>query len=134
MKFSEDKIDQGYYVSGYEDGAILVNGSAKTASFIISLEELIDDWAPAHIDELSTQHMQPLLELQPELVLIGTGQTLKFPAIEHYACLIQQNIGVEIMDSAAACRTYNILLGEGRKVAAGIIIGARSKDQGARDE
>ena len=127
MKFSEDKIDQGYYVSGYEDGAILVNGSAKTTSFIISLDELIDDWAPTHIDELSTQHMQPLLGLQPELVLIGTGQTLKFPAIEHYACLIQQNIGVEIMDSAAACRTYNILLGEGRKVAAGIIIGARGE-------
>ena len=134
MKFSEDKIDQGYYVSGYEDGAILVNGNAKTASFIISLEKLIDDWAPTHIDELGTQHMQPLLELQPELVLIGTGQTLKFPAIEHYACLIQHNIGVEIMDSAAACRTYNILLGEGRKVVAGIIIGTRVKGKGTRGE
>ena len=127
MKFSEDKIDQGYYISGYEAGTILVNGSPKTTSFIISLEQLIDDWAPAHIDELCTQHMQPLLQLQPELVLIGTGEALKFPSIEHYACLIQQNIGVEIMDSAAACRTYNILLGEGRKVAAGIIIGARDE-------
>jgi uncharacterized protein len=134
MKFSEDKIERGYYVSGYEDGAILINGSARTASFIISLEELIDDWAPAHVDELCVQHMQPLLQLQPELVLIGTGETLKFPSIEHYACLIEQNIGVEIMDSTAACRTYNILLGEGRKVAAGIIIGAGGKGQGARDE
>ncbi len=127
MKFSEDKINQGYYVSGYEEGTILVNGSPKTASFIISLEKLIDNWAPAHIDELCTQHMHPLLELQPELVLIGTGEALKFPSIEHYACLIQHNIGVEIMDSAAACRTYNILVGEGRKVAAGIILGARNK-------
>ena len=127
MKFSEDKINQGYYVSGYEEGMILVNGSPKTTSFIISLEKLIDDWAPTHIDELNTQHLHPLLQLQPELVLIGTGETLKFPAIEHYACLIQQNIGVEIMDSAAACRTYNILLAEGRKVAAGIILGARNK-------
>ena len=126
MKFSEDKIDQGYYISGYEAGTILVNGSPKTTSFIISLEQLIDDWAPAHIDELRTQHMQPLLQLQPELVLIGTGDALKFPSVEHYACLIQQNIGVEIMDSAAACRTYNILLGEGRKVAAGIILGSRN--------
>jgi uncharacterized protein len=124
MKFSEDKIDQGYSISGYEAGVILVNGSPKTASFIITLEVLIDDWAPAHIDELCTQHMQPLLELQPELVLIGTGEKLIFPSIEHYACLIQQNIGVEIMDSAAACRTYNVLLGEGRKVAAGIILGS----------
>jgi uncharacterized protein len=127
MKFSEDKINQGYYVSGYEEGMILVNGSPKTTSFIISLEKLIDNWAPTHIDELNTQHLHPLLQLQPELVLIGTGETLKFPSIEHYACLIQQNIGVEIMDSAAACRTYNILLAEGRKVAAGIILGARNK-------
>ena len=126
MKFSEDKIDQGYYISGYEAGTILVNGSPKTTSFIISLEQLIDDWEPAHIDELRIQHLQPLLQLQPELVLIGTGDALKFPSIEHYACLIQQNIGVEIMDSAAACRTYNILLGEGRKVAAGIILGSRN--------
>ena len=127
MKFSEDKIDQGYYISGYEAGTILVNGSPKTTSFIISLEKLIDNWTPTHIDELNAQHLHPLLQLQPELVLIGTGEALKFPSIEHYACLIQQNIGVEIMDSAAACRTYNILLGEGRKVAAGIIIGARDE-------
>jgi len=60
MKFSEDKIDQGYYISGYEAGAILVNGSSKTSSFIISLEQLIEDWAPTHIDELNTQHLHPL--------------------------------------------------------------------------
>ena len=125
MKFSEDKIDQGYYVTGYDEGIILINGSPRTSSFIISLETLIEDWSPTHIDDLRTHHIQPLLQLQPELVLIGTGDTLKFPAIEHYAVLIQQNIGVEIMDSAAACRTYNILLGEGRKVVAGIIMNTR---------
>ena len=126
MKFSEDKIDQGYFISGYESGVVMVNGNAKTASFIISLESMIDNWAPTHIDQLRADHMQPLLQLEPELVLIGTGDRLKFPALEHYAVLIQQHIGVEIMDSAAACRTYNILLGEGRKVAAGIILSGRA--------
>ncbi len=125
MKFSEDKIDQGYYVSGYTEGIVMVNGNPLATSFIISHQALIENWTPGHIDELRTQHIDPLLQLQPELVLIGTGATLKFPSIEHYACLIQQNIGVEIMDSAAACRTYNILLAEGRKVVAGIILGAR---------
>ena len=125
MKFSEDKIDQGYYVSGYDAGVIVVNGSPKTASFVISHQELIEDWEPAHVDELRSRHLEPVLALQPELVLIGTGETLRFPAVEHYACLIQQNIGVEIMDSTAACRTYNILLGEGRNVVAGIFLGAR---------
>ena len=127
MKFSEDKIDQGFHITAYEQGTVIVSGNPKTSSFIISLEQLIEDWEPAHIDQLRTQHMQQLLALNPELVLIGTGETLKFPAIEHYACLIQQNIGVEIMDSAAACRTYNILISEGRKVAAGIILGARDE-------
>ncbi|MGD2052477.1 MAG: Mth938-like domain-containing protein [Gammaproteobacteria bacterium] len=125
MKFSEDKIDQGYYVSGYDTGVILVNGAPKTASFVISREKLIEDWAPTRIDELRTRHLEPLQAMQPELVLIGTGETLRFPSVEHYACLIEQNIGVEIMDSAAACRTYNILLGEGRNVVAGIILGIR---------
>ncbi len=122
MKFSEDKINQGYHITAYEQGVIMVSGSPKTSSFIISLEQLIEDWAPSHIDQLRTRHMQPLLDLEPELVLIGTGENLRFPAIEHYASLIQRNIGVEIMDSAAACRTYNILLNEGRKVVAGIIL------------
>ena len=125
MKFSEDKIDQGYYVTAYEQGLVMVSGVARTRSFIISLEHLIEDWAPAHVDQLRTEHMQPLLELEPELVLIGTGVSLKFPAIEHYALLIEQNIGVEIMDSAAACRTYNILLSEGRKVVAAIILNTK---------
>ena len=122
MKFSEDKIDRGYYVTGYERNVILVNGDAKTSSFIISDDHLIENWAPTHIDELRSHHLDALLELQPELVLIGTGEALKFPLVSHYACLIQRNIGVEIMDSAAACRTYNILLNEGRKVVAGIIL------------
>ncbi len=125
MKFSEDKIDQGYYVSGYDAGVIVVNGSPKTASFVISREALIEDWSPTHIDELRARHLEPLQAMQPELVLIGTGETLRFPSVEHYACLIELNIGVEIMDSAAACRTYNILLGEGRNVVAGIILGTR---------
>jgi uncharacterized protein len=123
MKFSEDKIDRGFFVTGYEHKVILVNGDAKKHSFIISDEQLIENWAPSHIDELRSHHLDPILELQPELVLIGTGQVLKFPSVSHYACLIQQNVGVEIMDSAAACRTYNILLNEGRKVVAGIILG-----------
>ena len=102
MKFSEDRIDQGYYITGYEQGVIHVNGDPKTRSFIISDEEMIEQWAPAHIDELRNHHVEQLLRLEPELVLIGTGDVLKFPAVTHYACLIQQHIGVEIMDSAAA--------------------------------
>lgn len=122
MKFSEDRVNQGYHITAYERGVIMVSGNPKTSSFIISLDRLIEDWEPEHVDQLRSRHVQPLLDLEPELVLIGTGENLRFPAIEHYASLIQLNIGVEIMDSAAACRTYNVLLNEGRKVVAGIIV------------
>ena len=122
MKFSEDRVNQGYHITAYERGMIMVSGNPKTSSFIISLDRLIEDWEPEHVDQLRSRHVQPLLDLEPELVLIGTGENLRFPAIEHYASLIQLNIGVELMDSAAACRTYNVLLNEGRKVVAGIIV------------
>ena len=122
MKFSEEKIDQGYFISSYDQDGIEVNGIMLTSSFVISHQTLVKDWAPDSIASLSNDHLEPLIALQPELVLIGTGITLRFPDIENYARLMQHNIGVEIMDSGAACRTYNILLGEGRKVAAGIII------------
>ena len=121
MKFCEEKIDQGYFISSYDEGGISVNGIVLTSSFVISHEKLVEDWAPDSIASLCDDHLEPLIALEPELVLIGTGSTLTFPDIENYARLIQHNIGVEIMDSGAACRTYNILLGEGRKVAAGII-------------
>ena len=121
MKFSEEKIDQGYFISSYDQDGISVNGIVLTSSFVISHEKLVKDWAPDSIASLRNDHLEPLIALEPELVLIGTGTTLTFPDIENYARLIQHNIGVEIMDSGAACRTYNILLGEGRKVAAGII-------------
>ena len=121
MKFSEESISQGYYVSGYDQHVIHVSGNPVTSSFIISTDQLIENWSPGSIEELCVDHFDQVIQLQPELVLLGTGAVLKFPAIEQYSCLIQQNIGVEIMDTFAACRTYNILSSEGRKVVAGII-------------
>jgi uncharacterized protein len=122
MKFDEDKIDEGYFISAYGPGEVVVSGRTLTESFVISAESLIEAWPPEHIDELHHDHLQHILQLDPELVLIGTGETLKFPPVRHYASLIEANIGVEIMDSGAACRTYNILIAEGRQVVAGIIV------------
>ncbi len=122
MKFSEESINQGYYISGYDQHEIHVNGKPMRSSFIIATDKLVENWSPCSIEELCPDHLDPLIQLQPELVLLGTGAALKFPAVEQYSCLIQLNIGIEIMDTFAACRTYNILLGEGRRVVAGIII------------
>lgn len=90
-------------------------------SLIISPRHLIHDWPPMDIDGLLEEHLDALVELQPELILLGTGTQLQFPGAEILAPLHNRQIGVEVMDTAAACRTYNILMAEGRFVVAGLI-------------
>ena len=97
-------------------GVEVINGS-----FILSPRHLLRDWAPTDIDNLITSHLSEIIALKPELVLLGTGARLKFPAHSILAEIHQQRIGVEVMDTAAACRTYNILMAEGRFVVAGLI-------------
>jgi uncharacterized protein len=90
-------------------------------SFVISPKQLIHNWPPLAIDNLLPEHLDTLVELQPELVLLGTGPRLQFPNNDLLMTLYSHQIGVEIMDTAAACRTYNILMAEGRHVVAGLI-------------
>lgn len=92
-----------------------------SGSFVVSPRHLLRDWAPSTIDELQAAHLEIIIELQPELVILGTGLHLTFPDQRILAGLHQQRIGVEIMDTAAACRTYNILMAEGRFVVAGLL-------------
>lgn len=92
-----------------------------SGSFIVSPQRLLRDWAPTHVDNLQAKHLDPIIELKPELVLLGTGPRLIFPAPKLLASLHRQRIGVEVMDTAAACRTYNILMTEGRLVVAGLM-------------
>jgi uncharacterized protein len=91
------------------------------SSFIVSPRHLLRDWPPAHVDELQAEHLDAIIELQPELVLLGTGPRLSFPSPKLLAELHRQRIGIEVMDTAAACRTYNILMTEGRFVVAGLM-------------
>jgi len=92
------------------------------SSFILSPKTLIKDWAPQSIQHLKKENLEDLLNLSPEVVLIGTGSKLQFPAPELMSYFWEAQIGVEIMDTAAVCRTYNILVNEGRSTVAGLII------------
>jgi len=122
MKFSEDNLGEGYYITAYETGRILVNGRGFEHSFIIAPDALVENWAVSHITQLVPTHFESILTLDPELVILGTGIALQFPEVASYAQIINRGIGVEVMDTAAACRTYNILMGEGRRVVAGLIL------------
>jgi len=111
-------------VRHYHPGELRVRNTTYEESLIITPREGAIPWSPQTIDELATEHLLQLLELdpRPELILIGTGENQHFPPRETMAPLINANIGVEIMTSVAACRTWNIVLSEGRQAAAAIII------------
>ena len=121
MKFAEDNLNDGYYITSYETGKLRVNGKTFDTSLVIAPDQLIEDWSITDISQLSASHINKIIELKPELVLLGTGGTLVFPDIALYAELIQLGIGIDFMDTGAACRTYNILNSEGRRVIAGLI-------------
>ena len=91
-------------------------------SLIISPAQLIRDWPPQSFDELKTAHFSLLTELQPEIILLGTGDILRWPEPALLSPLYQEGIGVEIMDTAAACRTYNILMADARNFVAALLM------------
>jgi len=122
MKFAQDSQDEGYVITAYDEDNITINGKAFASSLIITRTKLDEDWNLNHIDSLQSEHIDQILILNPELILIGTGKQLTFPEVAVYSEIIKKGIGVDFMDTQAACRTYNILMSEGRDVVAGLII------------
>lgn len=108
--------------TGYGEGYVAVNGTRHSASLVVSGERLVTDWPAASLDALTADHLAAIVELKPEIVLLGSGATFRFPEAALLAPLYKAGIGVEVMDTPAACRTYNILLGEGRNVIAALIV------------
>lgn len=122
MKFHRDEAGGKNAFTGYGEGYVEVNGTRHAASLVLTGERLVTDWPATAVEALAPDHMAAIAELKPEIVLIGTGAKLSFPDRALLASLYKAGIGVEIMDTPAACRTYNILLGEGRGVLAAVIV------------
>ena len=122
MKFERDPGDGRNTFTGYGAGYVEVNGKRYSSSLVVSGERLVIDWPATSVDSLAADHLAAILELKPEIAILGTGSTFRFPDPARLAPLHQARIGVEVMDTPAACRTYNILLGEGRNVVAALIV------------
>ncbi|MCK5717072.1 MAG: Mth938-like domain-containing protein [Thiomargarita sp.] len=121
MNINLDTSEATYHIQRIESHSVTINDKVYTQSMII-MPESLTSWAVDDFDHLEVAHFQTLLALNPGVVLLGTGQNIRFPAPELLAPLINKGIGVEVMDTAAACRTYTILMAEGRGVAAALII------------
>jgi uncharacterized protein len=124
LKLDLDPLHAGEYrITGYGENYVVVNERRFDSSVIVMGEHIIEDWDAANFDALVPRHFERLRELAPEIVLLGTGNTLRFPAPALSQPLMIARIGMEVMDTRAACRTYNILSAEGRRVAAALLIG-----------
>ena len=122
MPLTLDENSASYQIRAYQPGQIQVNDTIYEHSIIIAPYTLIDHWQPNNITELTKDHLETILSLKPAILLIGTGEKLSFPPIEIYGDLINHGIGVEVMDTRAACRTYNALTSEDRNVVAALLI------------
>jgi uncharacterized protein len=122
MKLHLTQSAGNYLITGYGTGWVEINGKRYQQSLIVLPGLLVTDWQAAGFDSLAEAHFERLAQLAPEVVLLGTGATHRFihPCLSR--ALTEAGIGLECMHTAAACRTYNILMSEGRHVAAALIV------------
>jgi len=110
-------------ITGYGEDYVLVNRERHDKTVVVLPDRLVTDWTATSFEALTADQLSELLPLAPEILLLGTGATLRFPRIEILAPLIRAKLAYEVMDTQAACRTYNILMSEERKVAAALLLG-----------
>jgi len=123
MNFNEVSRYSGHSIQAYDDGQITVMGKKFTCNIIVTARQTIEDWTVHQsIKELDQAAIDTLLALDVEVLIIGTGKQQIFPAPTLFTTLASKGIGIEVMTTAAACRTYNILLSEERPVAAALLV------------
>ncbi len=109
-------------INAVSPGEICVGNRVIRTSVIIGADDIIPDWPVSSMRDVDKDSLAPVLALAPDILLLGTGRTLAFPDRELHADILARNIGLEVMDTSAACRTYNILVAEGRRVIAALIV------------
>ena len=122
MKLHADRIEAANVIHAITRDAVSINGTRHTASVLVPSDAPLQAWNAATVADLTEAHFEAILAHQPELVVFGSGPQLKFVHPKLLRSLMEARIGVETMDTMAACRTYNILVSEGRRVLAALII------------
>ncbi len=123
MKFTLEGNSSAHLIRSYAAGEIRIGDRVLHSSCIVTADTLIENWEPATLADLQPAHLEKIFALAPEVVLLGTGMTQRFPSAALRAAFTERRIGLEAMDLGAACRTYNVLVGEERKVAAALLLG-----------
>jgi len=122
MKLHADSASNSHAITAYGPGYVAVNGRRVERSLLVLPDQVDTEWGPPDFAGLTAEHLEPLAKLRCDVVLLGTGARQRFPAASLLRPLIDARVGVEVMDTPAACRTYSILVAEGRRVAAALIV------------
>ena len=122
MQLTLENPDFRYFLRGADGTGALVNERRLERSFVLAPNDLVEDWRPRTVAELAPDDFAPVLALAPAVVLLGSGATLAFPAPAVLAACLTRGIGIEVMDNAAAARTFNVLATEGRRVVAAFLL------------
>jgi uncharacterized protein len=107
-------------IRAWESGRVLIGGRWISGNLIVSADRIVDDWPAARPDALDIVDLAAAIDLAPEIILVGTGETTILPDVDLMAALAARAIGLEIMTTPAACRTYNVLVHERRRVVAAL--------------
>lgn len=122
MKLQLSQSGKEPYFTSYGDGYVAVSGERYEHNLLVMPGHAVERWEVAGFETLSSADFAALLALEPEVVVLGTGAALRFPHPSVTGPLTAAGVGIEVMDTRAACRTYNILLSEDRKVVAAILV------------
>lgn len=122
MKLQADRAEGVNIINAYTADSVSVNGEVHTSSILVPPTGPVEPWAVRTLSDLTSTHFERMAEARPELVIFGSGRQLRFPSPSVLQPLMAARIGIETMDTAAAARTYNILVAEGRRVMAALLI------------
>lgn len=122
MQLVHERPDFAYSLRGADGASALVNDRELGKSFIVAPDTLVEDWPVRDAATLTPEDLAPVLALDPEVIVLGTGGTQAFPPPQTLAACLSRGIGLEAMTNAAAARTFNVLASEGRRVVAGFVL------------
>jgi uncharacterized protein len=122
MQFTQQTPAGSNLIRRYGADFVVIGDSEIRRSCLVTAATLVNGWPPRSVDELTVGHLAPIFELAPEVVVLSTGASQKFPRAALRAEFATRRIGLEIMEVGAACRTYNVLVGEERRVLGAILL------------
>jgi uncharacterized protein len=122
MKLTDERTAGALLVRSYKPGELRVAEEVLSGSCVLRADRIVRDWRPRSIDEVTLQDLETVLALDPEIVVMGCGERQRFLKPDVMAALLSRGVGCEVMTTEAACRTYNVLVSEDRRVVAALIV------------